>query len=172
MSPCFRTVLLVLPLALTACEGTTGLPGTIANPLDAERAAAVQEVNTLRAQAGVSQLAVCASLNTSASGHSDDMRDNNYLAEVSPSTGSDVHSRGCSAGYEAACGGSNIPMAELVAEGFFSGNQTIAQWQMDATSGPILTRPMMLVVGMGRSQGADNVYWTLDLSSSMDPSCN
>jgi uncharacterized protein YkwD len=171
MSPCFRSVLLVLPLALAACNGTTGLPATIANPLDPERAAAVAELNSIRASAGVSQLTVCASLNVSASGHSDDMRDNNYLAEVSPLTGSDVRTRACSAGYNTACASSN-PMAELVAEGYSSGAQTITQWQADATSGPILTKAGMTVVGMGRSVGADNVFWTLDLSSATDPSCN
>jgi uncharacterized protein YkwD len=170
MSPCFRSVLLVLPLALAACNGTTGLPATIANPLDPERAAAVAQLNAIRASAGVSQLTVCASINVSASAHSDDMRDNSYLAEVAPD-GSDVRSRACSAGYSAACG-STIPMAELVAEGYSSGAQTMAQWQADATSGPILTKPGMTVVGMGRSLGADNVFWTLDLSSATDPSCN
>jgi uncharacterized protein YkwD len=171
MAPSFRSVLLTLPLALAACNGTTGLPATEANPLDAERASAVQALNALRASAGVSQLTVCTSLNVSASAHSDDMRDNNYLAETSPSTGTNVSSRACSAGYGAACG-TSIPMAELVAEGYSSGDETVNQWKADATSGPILTKPGMVVVGMGRSLGGDNVYWTLDLSSAMDPSCN
>jgi uncharacterized protein YkwD len=173
MSPSFRTVLLALPLALAACNGSTAIPDGVspANPLDSEEQAALLQINSLRTAAGVSQLAGCASLNTSASAHSDDMRNNGYLAEVSPLDGSDVRSRACSAGYQAACGSMN-PMAELVAEGYSSGNQTVSQWEADGTSEPILVKAGMVVVGIGRSLGADNVYWTLDMSSAMDPSCN
>jgi uncharacterized protein YkwD len=171
----FRAVSLALPLALAACNGGTTVPNgpTQANPItvDPERVSAIQQLNTIRAMAGVSQVAVCSSLNVSASAHSDDMRDNGYLAEISPITGTNVSSRACAAAYAPACG-SPPPMGELVAEGYFSGIETVTQWQMDPTSQPILVKPGMVVAGVGRSQGAQNVYWTLDLSSAMDPSCN
>jgi uncharacterized protein YkwD len=170
-----RVSSLAVPLALAACNGSTAVPTgpTQANPLDAdpERVALVQALTTLRATAGVSAVAVCDSLNVSASAHSDEMRDDDYLAEVSPVTGSDVRSRACAAGYTAACG-TTIAMAELVAEGFSSGAQTMAQWDADGTSQPILVKAGMVVVGVGRSIGADNVTWTLDFSSATDPSCN
>lgn len=168
----FRRVLFVLPFSLAACSGTTaGFGGASqANPLDAEENSVVQQLNLLRQSAGVSQVSVCTSLNVSASAHADDMRDGMYLSDVSPTTGSDVRSRACAAGYSAACG-TTIPMAELVAEGYGTGAQTVDQWHTDPTAGPILVQAGFVVVGVGRSLAADNERWTLDLSSVADPSC-
>jgi uncharacterized protein YkwD len=166
-------IALALPLALTACNGNTtaNLAPTPGNPLDPEENAIVFQLNALRAQKGLSQVTACFSLNVSAAAHSDDMRDNNYLSDVSPTDMSTVRTRACTFGYKAACG-TSIPMAELVAEGNGTGNETFAQWESDMTAGPILVEPPFVVVGLGRSIGADNERWTLDLASMTDPSCN
>src|SRR5690349_12184274 len=74
-----------------------------ANPLDAEESDLVFSLNEVRDGMGVGALKVCASLNVSASGHADDMRDRSYLEETSPD-GSTVRSRACEASFEAACG--------------------------------------------------------------------
>jgi uncharacterized protein YkwD len=167
-----RSAAVLLPLVLAACNGSTTAVGgpSQANPLDPEENAAIAQVNVLRVMAGAPQVTVCASLNVSASAHSDDMRDNNYLAEMSPD-GSTVRTRACKAGYTPSCTG-NLPMAELVAEGSGTGAETVAQWANDATAGPILVQKDLVVAGIGRSFGVDNERWTLDFASVTDPSCN
>jgi uncharacterized protein YkwD len=168
--PSFRLgVLVLLPLAAAACGGNTtsaNLP-SIANPLDAERGDAVHQLNLLRQMSGVPQVTDCFSLNVSASAHSDDMRDNNYLAEAAPD-GSTVRTRACMAGYTPACAGT-IPMAELIALGYATGADTINQWAADATSGPILVNPALLWIGVGRAIGADAQRWTLDMAAPWCP---
>jgi hypothetical protein len=91
--------------------------------------------------------------------------------EVSPINGSDVRSRACKAGYQAACG-TAIAMAELVAEGNNSGDTVYAQWSGDAMANMHLMDKTFITVGLGHSLGLMNAYWTLDLSSVDDPSCH
>ncbi len=167
-----RPALLALSLGLAACSGSTtsaNLP-SIANPLDSDRDDVMAQLNVLRLAAGVPIANDCYTLNISASAHSDDMRDNNYLSDVAPD-GSTVRTRACSAGYEAACGAATIPMAELVAQGFATGEDTVNQWAADMTSDPILINAQLTWVGVGRSIGATAQYWTLDMASVDDPSC-
>lgn len=169
LRPCFAWI---LPLALVACTGnTTAVGGPSPTSLDDQEKDAIAQLNLLRGQAGLSPvLAVCTSLNVSASTHSDDMRDRQYLSDMAPD-GSTVRTRACAAGYTPACSGS-IPMAELVAEGYGTGAETVTQWSNDPTAGPITRQSGFLVVGIGRSIGTDNERWTLDLSSMTDASCN
>jgi uncharacterized protein YkwD len=159
--------------ALLGCMGSAACDcgPSIANPLDMDEMTIVSDLNRDRVKAGLQAVAPCFSLNVSAAGHSDDMRNNTYLAEQSPLDGSDVRSRACKAGYSAACG-TSIAMAELVAEGNPTGDSTYMQWSGDSTAEMHLMNPGFVVVGLGHSQGLDNVYWTLDLSSVNDPSCN
>jgi uncharacterized protein YkwD len=166
-----RAAVLVLPLALAACNGSVAAGGPSSPSLDTEELAALAQINVLRGTAAVPLVTACTSLNVSASAHSDDMRDNGYLAEMSPVDGSTVRTRACKAGYAPSCTG-NIPMAELVAEGSGTGAATVAQWAMDGTAGPILVQKDLVLAGIGRSIGADNERWTLDLASVADPSCN
>jgi uncharacterized protein YkwD len=166
------TAVLAFALPLSACQGTTTAFGgpSQANPLDSEESSVIQSLNMLRMGKGLPQVAVCFSLNVSASAHSDDMRNKMYLSDVSPD-GSTVRTRGCMNGYTPACTGM-IPMAELVAEGFGTGAETLSQWAADPTAGPILIEAPFVVAGCGRSIGADNERWTLDLASQQDASCN
>jgi uncharacterized protein YkwD len=169
---------LCAPLALALAAALAGCSGnavcvcgpSIANPLDADEDAIVQQLNIARSAAGVGPVTACVTLNVSAAAHSDDMRDNDYLSDVSPVDGSTVRTRACAAGYKAACG-TTIPMAELVAEGNGTGDETYQQWADDAMSSPILVEKEYLVVGVGQSRGLQNEYWTLDLASVDDPSC-
>jgi uncharacterized protein YkwD len=165
-----------LAVSLVGCGGTTACDctPTPGNPLDADSNQIVQSLNASRMAKGVPTVTVCYSLNVSAAAHSDDMRDNGYLSDVSPTTMSTVRTRACSAmpSYAPACSTTNlIPMAELVAEGNGDGTSTYAQWSSDMTAAPILIEAPFVVVGVGHSIGATNEFWTLDLASQNDPSC-
>jgi uncharacterized protein YkwD len=140
-----------------------------ANPLDSEEAAAVFEVNQVRAGKGIAPVTDCASLNVSASSHADDMRDNNYLTEQAPD-GSTVQTRACAAGYMAGCAMS-APMAELVAMGVPTGEATVQQWVGNTTSDQILLNPAFVVVGVGRSPATSTTYWAMDFGETNEASC-
>jgi uncharacterized protein YkwD len=171
-----RTFLVTLSIftassSLLGCTGTAACDcePSIANPLDSDENAIVQDLNVARGNAGLPTVKSCFSLNVSAAGHSDDMRNKMYLMEMAPD-GSDVRSRACAAHYNAACG-TTIAMAELIAEGNPTGDSTFMQWSGDSMANMHLMNPSFVAVGLGHSQGLDNVYWTLDLSSVWDPSC-
>jgi uncharacterized protein YkwD len=161
-----------LLLALPACSGTTAASDapSIANPLDSERGDALNQLNTLRQMAGVPLATNCFSLNVSASAHSDDMRDNDYLSDTAPD-GSTVRTRACSAGYAPACDGTTTAMAELVASGSATGQETVGQWAGSTMSAPLLVNSALVWVGLGRSIGATDVYWAMDMAATADPSC-
>ncbi len=170
------SLLVSLVLAVAACSGSTTASDapSIANPLDSERGDAVNQLNVLRQAAGVPLATDCFSLNVSASAHSDDMRDNDYFAETSPDGGT-VRTRACAAGYQPGCSAST-PMAELVAQGYATGEETVNQWDAPMPAGmtdsaAILTNPVLIWVGVGRSIGATAQYWTLDMAATADPSC-
>lgn len=141
-----------------------------ANPLDAVENDLVGRLNELRSNAGAAVLKVCASLNASASAHSDDMRDNGYLKDVGPD-GSTAVTRACKAGFSVACDG-GVGMAELLAKGYASAAQTVDQWAADPGTQPVLVNPDFVTVGVGRSMGGESAIWTLDLAAAEDPSCD
>lgn len=158
--------------ALGGCGDVMATPGkSEANPLDIEEDSLLLTLNELRKGAGIgSPVIVCKSLNASASTHSDDMRDSNYLSDTAPD-GSTPRERGCKAGFAPACG-TSIAMAEVVASGFPDGKSTMPQWTKDDNTKAILVNPELNVVGVGRSTGGDVVVWTLDLASADDASCH
>ena len=164
-----------LPLGVAACTGSTAADDgpSQANPLDSEEASLMAGLNMLRASQtpALPSIAVCFSLNVSASAHSDDMRDNNYLAQSPPDDpSSTVRTRACTAGYTPACSG-DIAMGEVLAEGFGSGATTLTGWEDNATSDALLLNAGFIVGGVGRSIGATTEMWTLDLAAVNDPSC-
>ena len=179
LRPFFPAAALV-SLGLAGCSGNLTASGgpSQANPLDSEESAAVSELNQVRATHSppAPPVTVCFSLDVSASGHSDDMRDHPSLPlGETGSNGTDVRSRACAAGYKAACPGnpSGSPsMAEVVAEGNSTGVATLQQWAADPTSGPLIVDPSFVVVGIGRSMSVTAYYWTLDLASMHDASCS
>ncbi len=142
-----------------------------ANPLDEFESELIVQLNSLREQAGVPVLTVCASLNVATSAHSDDMRDNNYLSDVDPGTKSTTPTRACEAGYQPGCS-TAATMIEFIAKGHGEGTTTLDQWKKDPASGPMLTKPEFVVVGVGRSLGADQPIWTMDVADKTDASCD
>lgn len=161
-------------LANAAC-GSVSVPGASqANPLDAEENQAVVDINMFRTQNMLGTLTVCTVLNTVASAHSDDMRDNGYLDDNSQD-GTTPRQRACAAGFMPACSMSTS-YAELVASGNATGDGATMQWEMDSTTMPILLNdsppPGFVVLGVGRSIGGDQPLWSVDMASATDPSCN
>jgi uncharacterized protein YkwD len=142
---------------------------SVANPLDEFELDLVARLNELRVGAGVPVLDVCASINVATSAHSDDMRDKNYLSDMAPDM-STTPTRACDAGYAPACAGS-AGMVEFIAKGHGEGSETLDQWQKDVSTGDMLTRAEFVVVGVGRSLGADQPIWTMDMADKPDSSC-
>ena len=169
-----RLVTITSALCVVACSGSTedGTPPgpSQANPLDAEESAMVQAVNDLRAESGVQMVKDCATLNVSASKHSDDMRDQGYLADVAPD-GSTPRTRACEAGYQAGCS-QTTALAELVASGIATAEGSLGQWTKQESTTKILVDPGLVALGVGRADGGESPYWTLDFGSVVEPSCD
>ena len=158
-------------LALSACSGTT-TTDTVSDPaLDTFESDAIYEINRIREDAGVAQiLAACRSLNVAATGHSDDMRNKDYLKEVGLD-GSTVRTRTCAAGYQPGCSESTA-MGELVAKGIDDGKTVVAQWSTNANAHALMVSAGLAVIGVGRSLGEDGtMWWTADLGGLPDSSC-
>lgn len=157
-------------LVLTGCSSVEFAEKvSVANPLDSFEMDVIIGLNELRQGAGAPALTVCASLNAATSAHSDDMRDNNYLSDVAPDK-STTPTRACDAGYTPACSKA-AAMVELIAKGHGEGTVTLDQWKEDAKSNVQLTKPEFVVVGIGRSLGADQPIWTMDMADKTDASC-
>lgn len=159
-------------LALSACSNSTaGTDNVSGVGVDAVESDAVYEINRAREEAGIAATLVgCASLNASASAHSDDMRNKGYLKEEAPD-GSTVRTRSCAAGYQPGCVESTS-MGELVASGIDEGKDVVARWLTSIDAKAVLVSPGLLAVGVGRSLSDDGtMFWTVDLGGSDDPSC-
>jgi uncharacterized protein YkwD len=155
----------VLALGAGGCSGsTTDLAPSIANPLDTVRQQLLTLVNQVRTGMSLTAFTDCATLNVSASAHSDDMRDNNYLSDTAPD-GSTPRSRACAAGYTPACSTTTV-MAELVAQGQPDAMTTVGQWTADPTADGLMLTPTLIVAGIGRSiHTSGTATWSLDLGS-------
>lgn len=162
----------LLGFLVIGCGDVQSNPGASqANPLDAEESALIVGLNKLRAGAGIATpVVVCASLNVSASAHADDMRDNAYLSDTGQD-GSTPRSRGCAAGYSAACNDTSTAMAEVVASGLVNGADTLPQWEKDEMTKGLLLNPSLSVIGIGRALQGDVPTWAMDLASKNDASC-
>jgi uncharacterized protein YkwD len=168
----FGALLFVLGSAAgtAGCGSDIGVTGpSSANPLDEGEEGLVKELNAHRESAGLQALTVCASLNVSATLHSDDMRSQGYQSDIGKD-GSTTMSRACEAGYKPGCDGA--AMAEVIASGSDDPASTLNQWKEDATAGPILINPNLVVLGVGRSFRNDKPpIWTVDLGGASDSSC-
>lgn len=162
----------LMVLGTAACSGSTTLESSkdaSHESLDSEEQAMLLAVNDRRVANGVPVVSACTSLNASASHHSDDMRDHKYLSDVAKD-GSTVRTRACDAGYTPGCDQS-AAMAELVSDGVAEPDGVVQQWLGDASTKTILLNPNLVVVGIGRAEGAAPPVWTLDMASAQDASC-
>jgi uncharacterized protein YkwD len=151
----------------TACGGNvvveTQYETSRENPLDPEEKDLFDALVQRRAAADLGTLALCPTLNSSASRHADDMRDERYLSEAGKD-GSSVRERSCKAGYAPGCVETNT-MGEVVSSGLDKPNKVDAQWADDPTTREIVLNPAFTVVGIGRSEGAIPAVWAVDLGS-------
>lgn len=160
----------LIPILTAGCGSDVGVTGpSQANPLDNGEQAVMDAINAHRATSGQSALTICASLNVSASAHSDDMRDRGYQSDIGKD-GSTTMTRACDAAYAPAC--ANGVMAEVIASGSDDPAHTVGQWKADAVASPILVNPSLTVIGVGRSFREDeSSIWTVDFGGQPDPSC-
>ncbi|APR77124.1 Hypothetical protein A7982_02471 [Minicystis rosea] len=158
-------------LMLSACANTTTTNDVSDPALDPFESDAIYEMNRVREDAGVAAiLTACTSLNVSATKHSDDMRDQDYLKEQGLD-GSTIRTRSCAAGYQPGCVESTA-MGELIAKGIDDGKTVVAQWSTNADAHALMVSPSLVAIGVGRSLGEDGtMWWTVDLGGQADPSC-
>jgi len=159
-----------LAVWLTGCGDEAAPPGpSEANPLDSEESALLTGLNAARSSALLEPLVACTSLNASASAHSDDMRDESFVAGEG-SDGSTARERACEAGYQPAC--AEAMFLEAVGSGGRTGEIMLRNWRDDATTNQVILDANLVVAGVGRSLTEDGgAVWTLDLGLENDPSC-
>lgn len=154
-----------------ACETCAG-SGDATTGLDAEEQAFLVLINDYRAENGRGPLTPCTSLNRSAQGHSEDMRDQNYFSH-SGLNGSTPWTRSCDACYELACGPST-QMAENIAAGNSGAAATFEQWRTSAGHNANMLGASFTQIGIGRATGGGQYgsYWTNVFGGASEPSCN
>lgn len=164
---CGRIGVAAWVLLATACGGNvvidTELGPSRENPLDPEEKALFDALVSRRVAAGLGALTLCPALNSAASRHADDMRDQRYLSETGKD-GSSVRQRSCEAGYEPGCVETNT-MGEVVSKGLVDPAKVDEQWAGDATTRAIVLNPVFTVAGVGQSEGAVPAIWAVDLGS-------
>jgi len=151
----------------TGCGGA----GPATTPLDSEEQAFLVLINNYRGQNGLGSLSACTSLNRTAQGHSEDMRDQNYF-EHTGLNGSSPWDRACDACYDLGCGPMTA-MAENIAAGNADAQGTFNQWQNSPGHNANMLDGSFTQIGIGRALGGSyGSYWTNVFGGSSEPSCN
>jgi uncharacterized protein YkwD len=140
--------------------------------LDSEEQAFLQIINAYRAQNGLGALAACKSLNRTAQGHSEDMRDQNYFSHDGLN-GSEPWDRACDACYELGCGPMTA-MAENIAAGNASAQKTFTQWKNSPGHDKNMKGASFEYIGIGRATGGGQFgsYWTNVFGGAHEMSCD
>ncbi len=140
--------------------------------LDAEEMAFVVLINQHRANNGLGPLKACVTLNRSAQGHSEDMRDKNYFSHTGLD-GSTMVTRSCDACYSYACP-LQTAMGENIAAGNSDAQNTFNQWKNSSGHNMNMLSSNYRVMGIGRATGGGQygVYWTNVFGGNDDGTCN
>ncbi|MFP6685617.1 MAG: CAP domain-containing protein, partial [Polyangiaceae bacterium] len=140
--------------------------------LDGEEQAFLQIINTYRAQNGLGALAACKSLNRTAQGHSEDMRDQDYFSHDGLN-GSEPWDRACDACYELGCGPMTA-MAENIAAGNSGAQKTFTQWKNSPGHDKNMKGASFKYIGIGRATGGGTYgsYWTNVFGGAHEKSCD
>ena len=154
--------------ACDTCQGS----GDATTPLDNEEEAFLVLINDYRAQNGLGSLTPCTSLNRTAQGHSEDMRDKNYFSHTGLN-GSSPWGRACDACYELGCG-PQTAMAENIAAGNSGAQATFLQWKNSPGHNANMLGGNFTMIGIGRATGGGQygVYWTNVFGGDSEASCN
>jgi len=128
-------------------------------------------INDYRQQNGLGPLAACRSLNRTAQGHSEDMRDNNYFSHTGLNNSS-PWTRACDACFDLGCGPSTA-MAENIAAGNSDAQSTFTQWKNSPGHNKNMLGSKFTMIGIGRATGGGQygVYWTNVFAGDDEPSC-
>jgi uncharacterized protein YkwD len=155
------------------CAGDCGQgSGPQTTGLDTEEMAFVVLINQHRASNGLGPLKTCVTLNRSAQGHSEDMRDKNYFSHTGLD-GSSMVTRSCDACYSFACP-LGTAMGENIAAGNSGASGTFTQWKNSSGHNMNMLSPNYTVMGIGRATGGGTygVYWTNVFGGKDDGTCN
>ena len=154
-----------------ACSMCAGA-GDATTPLDTQEEAFLVLINQYRADNGLGALTACTSLNRTAQGHSEDMRDQDYFSHTGLN-GSSPWSRACDACYELGCG-PQTAMAENIAAGNSDAQGTFTQWKNSPGHNANMLGGNFTMIGIGRATGGGQygVYWTNVFGGNSEPSCN
>ncbi len=144
-------------------------PATTAR--DAEEQAFLGIINQYRAQNGKGPLDGCVSLHRAAQGHSEDMRDQNYVDHIGLD-GSTPPDRACAACYELGCD-PIFGVGENLAAGNAGAQATFNQWKASPGHNMNMLNGSFTVIGIGRATGGGQygVYWTTLFGADVEPSC-
>lgn len=144
-------------------------PGT--TPLDSEELDFLDIINAYRADNGLGALAACTSLNRTAQGHSEDMRDHDYFDHTGLN-GSTPWDRACDACFDLGCG-PNTAMAENIAAGNSGAMETFIQWKNSPGHNANMLTADFTMIGIGRGTGGGTygVYWTNVFAGDDEASC-
>ena len=146
--------------------------GPATTPLDSQEQALLVLINNHRANNNVGPLTACTSLNRSAQGHSEDMRDNDYFSHTGLNNSSFVD-RSCDACYDHACPLSTA-MAENIAAGNSGAQGTFNQWLNSPGHNANMLSGSYTMIGIGRATGGGTygTYWTNVFGGANEASCN
>ena len=153
---------------MSGCGGAG--PGT--TPLDSEEQQMLVLVNNHRANNSLGPLTACTSLNRTAQGHSEDMRDQDYFSHTGLNNSS-PWDRACDACYALGCGPMTA-MAENIAAGNSGAAGTFNQWLNSPGHNANMLGSNFTQLGIGRATGGGTYgsYWTQVFGGQTEPSCN
>jgi len=136
-----------------------------AQSVDAEEQAMVGLINDYRAQNGLRQLKISASLTRAAEWMSGDMASKNYFSHTD-SLGRDPFARMTAFGYNY-----NTSRGENLAAGYNDAVRTFNQWKGSPGHNAAMLNGNYSVIGIARVYGADTTYkwyWTADFGGYVD----
>src|SRR5215468_8023193 len=159
----FRSLLLSIPLLLIIVIAV-GLQAR-AQSIDNIETEMRDLINNYRAQNGLSQLKISASLTRAAEWMSGDMAAKNYFSHTD-STGRDPFARMTAFGYNY-----NTARGENLAAGYDDAVRTFNQWKASPGHNAAMLNGNYSVIGIARVYGADTTYkwyWTADFGGYVD----
>src|SRR5215510_12772385 len=136
-----------------------------AQSVDAEEQAMVGLINDYRAQNGLRQLKISASLTRAAEWMSGDMASKNYFSHTD-SLGRDPFARMTAFGYNY-----NTSRGENLAAGYNDAVRTFNQWKTSASHNAAMLNAKYAVIGLSREYNGGSVYkwyWTTDFGGFVD----
>jgi uncharacterized protein YkwD len=152
----------------TGCGGA----GPMTTELDVEEQNFLVLINDYRKQNNLGPLKACRSLNRTAQGHSEDMRDQDYFSHTGLNN-STPWDRACDACYDLGCG-PKTAMAENIAAGNSDAQKTFTQWKNSPGHDKNMKGANFTMIGIGRATGGGKygVYWTNVFGGDSEASCN